>query len=223
MQRIPEPELMEGAEQVAAYAEADFAEPHDAFVRHFRRCFPAFRQGRVVDLGCGPADVLVRFARAYPDAELTGVDGSAAMLAHARQRLTREGLSARVRLIERRLPAVLSGRYDAVISNSLLHHLADPGVLWQTVREVARPGAAVFVMDLMRPATREAAERLTARHAANASPVLRRDFFNSLCAAYEPEEVADQLVSAGLGAFRVEVVSDRHLIAWGRMPKTEGT
>jgi cyclopropane fatty-acyl-phospholipid synthase-like methyltransferase len=223
VQRIPEPELMEGAEHVAAYAEADFAEPHDAFVRHFRRCFPAFRQGRVVDLGCGPADVLVRFARAYPDAELTGVDGSAAMLAHARQRLTREGLSARVRLIERRLPAVLSGRYDAVISNSLLHHLTDPGVLWQTVRQLARPGAAVFVMDLMRPATREEAERLTARHAANASPVLRRDFFNSLCAAYEPEEVADQLVSAGLGAFRVEVVSDRHLIAWGRMPKTEGT
>ncbi len=32
MKRIPEPELMDGAEQASAYAEADFSEPHDHFM-----------------------------------------------------------------------------------------------------------------------------------------------------------------------------------------------
>ena len=31
MQRIPEPELMTGAEQVQAYAQADFREPNGLF------------------------------------------------------------------------------------------------------------------------------------------------------------------------------------------------
>lgn len=218
MQRIPEPELMEGLEQARAYADADFSEPHQAFVRHFCQRFPDFRAGSVVDLGCGPADVTVRFARAFPDTVITGIDGSRAMLERARERVAREGLGNRIRLVELRLPAALPERYDAVISNSLLHHLLDPMVLWDTVRAAAKPGAPVFVMDLMRPHSIAEAERLVALHAADAPPVLRKDFFNSLLAAWQPDEVRAQLAAAGLGHFRVEPVSDRHFIVWGMAP-----
>ncbi|MEO1767351.1 class I SAM-dependent methyltransferase [Thiobacter aerophilum] len=217
MQRVPEPELMEDPKQARAYAEADFAEPHQAFVEHFRLRFPNFHGGRVLDLGCGPADVTVRFARAFPHTRITAVDGSAAMLELARQRLAAEALTARIELVHLRLPAPLAGRYDAVISNSLLHHLADPSVLWKTLRATARPGACVLVMDLMRPDCIEEAERLVACYAADAPAVLRRDFFNSLLAAYQPREVADQLAKAGLAHFQVEPVSDRHWLAWGRL------
>ena len=51
----------------------------------------------------------------------------------------------------------------------------------------------------------------------DAPPVLRNDFLNSLCAAYRPDEVARQLASAGLERLQVEVVSDRHLIVFGRL------
>lgn len=39
---------------------------------------------RIVDLGCGPGNVTVLIARRWPDAEVTGIDGSAAMLEKAR-------------------------------------------------------------------------------------------------------------------------------------------
>ena len=71
MKRIPEPELMDDPEQARAYALADFSEPHQAFIDHFARCFPRHRPRRVLDLGCGPADVTIRFARAYPDCVIT--------------------------------------------------------------------------------------------------------------------------------------------------------
>ena len=80
MDRIPEPELMDDPAQALAYARADFSEPHEAFVGYFQERFPQWRPRRVLDLGCGPADVTIRFARAYPECEIVGVDGAEAML-----------------------------------------------------------------------------------------------------------------------------------------------
>jgi cyclopropane fatty-acyl-phospholipid synthase-like methyltransferase len=181
----------------------------------FGERFPQHRPEHVLDLGCGPADVTLRFARAYPDCLITGVDGAEAMLAPGREAVARAGLDARIRFLCISLPAQLGQRFDTVISNSLLHHLADPQALWAAVRAHAQPGAAVLVMDLMRPRSREEAARLVEQHAHGAPEVLRRDFFNSLLAAYRPHEVLAQLERAQLAQFRVEVASDRHLVVFG--------
>ena len=125
-------------------------------------------------------------------------------------------MEQRIRLIESRLdPArVARAAYDAVICNSLLHHLADPALLWQTAVAAARPEAPVLVVDLARPETPEAASALVDRHADGAPALMRRDFFNSLLAAYTADEVVQQLRMAGLDDFAVETVSDRHWLAW---------
>lgn len=221
--RIPERELMDTAEQAEAYDAADFAEPHDALVARFGEVFPELDTGRVLDLGCGPADVTVRLARAFPGLAVDGVDGAAEMIRLGRRRVTAAGLDGRVRLFEMRLPATAQewaqrGRYDAVVSTSLLHHLADPLVLWDAVRDAAAPGAAVFVWELRRPASTEVAHELVDRYAAGEPAVLRVDFFNSLCAAYRPEELSTQLDAAGLD-LAVDEIGDRHLVVWGRAPR----
>jgi hypothetical protein len=63
MERVLEPELMDDPEQTEAYAAADFAEENQGFVDRFAEYFPEFSSGRVLDVGCGPADIPVRFAR----------------------------------------------------------------------------------------------------------------------------------------------------------------
>ncbi len=55
MERVPEPELMDEAEQARAYSEADFAEPHEAFVDAFAERHPRGPGPLTVDLGCGPS------------------------------------------------------------------------------------------------------------------------------------------------------------------------
>jgi SAM-dependent methyltransferase len=209
---------MDDADQARAYSEADFSESHQRFVDLFVKRFPAWRQAafRVVDLGCGPADVTVRFALAHPRAEVVGVDAAQTMLELGRARVRVAGLDERVRLERRRLPdETLDGAgYDAGISNSLLHHLPDPDVLWRTVARSLVPGAPILVMDLCRPADDEAVAMLVGRYMADAPAVLARDFRASLRAAYRPDEVRVQIRQAPLD-LEVEQVTDRHLVVWG--------
>ena len=231
MQRIPEPELLDDPAQARAYAEADFAEPHQRFVTLFRERFPGLEELplRALDLGCGPADVTLRMARAHPGWTIDGVDGARAMLEEGRRRLQGTPEARRIRLHRGLLPGwePPQAAWPVVFSNSLLHHLADAAVLWRSVRRYAAPGARVFVMDLMRPRDRAQAESLVAIHAAGADPLLRRDFHHSLLAAYTPGEIEAQLRAAGLGGLSVEAVSDRHLVAFGivgdgRGPRPDG-
>ena len=220
MNRTPEPELMLGQEQVRAYSEADFEEPHSRFIELFSRCFPGkVTAGTVLDLGCGSADISLRFARAYPQSRIHGVDGSEAMLRFGEQAVCREGFEERIQLIHCTLPTreLPQKSYDGVISNSLLHHLQDPQVLWQTVKQFARPEAPVFVMDLMRPASEVQAKEFTETYVASEPEILKRDFYHSLKSAYRADEIRTQLDEAGLNRFTVEMISNRHMIVWGNV------
>lgn len=222
--RRPEPELMDEPGQARAYAEADFAAPHEGFVDAFAEVFPQPVSGPVLDLGCGPGDVSLRFAARYPDCEVDGLDGAPAMLAAGDALKAGHPAASRVHLAEGCLPEARGPRapYATIICNSLLHHLHDPAVLWDAIRRDGAPGARVFVMDLRRPASTQEAERLVAEHAADAPEVLRRDFEHSLHAAFTPEEVEAQLAGAGLADFRVRVTSDRHMVIHGRLPERTG-
>ncbi len=221
MQRIPEPELMDEAEQARAYALADFAEPNERFVAYFAATFPAMNTGAVLDLGCGPGDIALRLASRHPGLVVHGLDGSAAMLQFASERLHESPeLRGRVQFIEGVLPGATLplAAYDAVISNSLLHHLHEPLVFWNAVKEAGAPGAAVLVMDLFRPPSVEAARTLVAQYAGSEPEVLQKDFLASLCAAFEPAEVQAQLAACGLQSLRVTAVSDRHVLIAGHLP-----
>jgi len=221
MKRIPEPDdLMDDVDQALAYAQEDFAEARELFLAHFADMHDHRPKGHVLDLGCGPADIPLALASEYPDLHIDAVDGAEAMLAHAREALRNQpGLARRMQLICDYLPSgkLPRRRYDAVISNSLLHHLRDPRDLWNTVQQCARPGAAVCVMDLLRPTDTTTVETLVAEHASTAPDVLRRDFRNSLYAAYTLDEVRTQLATAGLAGLAVQQVSDRHLLVAGTL------
>jgi ubiquinone/menaquinone biosynthesis C-methylase UbiE len=212
---------MEDDAQARAYAEADFEQPHAMFVRLLEDSLEGRAlTGTVIDLGCGPADIAVRVARRFPDAVIDGVDGSEAMLKYGAERIRREGLGSRIRLMCGRLPDFPLPRraYDAIVSNSLLHHLRDPKVLWDAIKRCARRSAPVFIMDLLRPESEIEALALVDLHAAGEPAVLRHDFFHSLLAAYRIEEVRAQLDEAGFGDFTIEAVSDRHWVVTGRAP-----
>ena len=257
MERVCEPELMDGPSQAQAYAEADFSASDDAFSAHALALLAHRQRGptgaeaadaglgadagfgagaglgagagcgnrpplRILDLGCGPGNISFRLARACPHARVLGLDGAAAMLAIARERLQAEpALAERLSFRCARLPLApteleaLGNGFDLLVSNSLLHHLHDPQALWRPLRQLAAPGAWLVLRDLRRPADAAAVAALLERHAANASAQLRHDFEASLRAAFRLEEVRQQLRVAGLNSLRLAERQDRYLDVWG--------
>jgi ubiquinone/menaquinone biosynthesis C-methylase UbiE len=211
---------MDSEAQTRAYAEADFNESNSLFTDRFGEYFSdCAASGSMADLGCGPGDIAIRMARKYPRWKITGLDAGLNMLRLARERLDAEQLGDRVQFQHSRLPddSLPGASFDAIISNSLLHHLPSPKILWHSIVLLAKPGAAVQVMDLLRPETDQEARRLVDTYAADAPEVLREDFYHSLRAAYTPEEVSRQLLAAGLDRLKVEIASDRHWIVHGRL------
>ena len=212
---------MDDAEQALAYARADFEEPNRRFAEQFAETYPELGTGAVLDLGCGPGDIVLRLATRHPALVVHGLDGSAAMLHFACERLHEAPtLGGRVQFVEGTLPgaALPLAAYDAVISNSLLHHLHEPRHLWRAVQDAGSPGAAVLVMDLFRPGSEQAASAIVERYSGSEPDVLKRDFLASLCAAFEPDEIRAQLRECGLGGLEVRTVSDRHVLITGRLP-----
>jgi 2-polyprenyl-3-methyl-5-hydroxy-6-metoxy-1,4-benzoquinol methylase len=216
MHRILEPEVMDDPEQASAYAQADFERENQEFVERFLAAFPDLTEGHIVDLGCGPADIPIRLARALPRCRITGIDASLPMIRLGEQAIIDAGLVDRITLqCERIQSLVLPELVDAVVSNSLLHHIPNPLRFWLAVKQLARPGSYALVMDLLRPASTDDAAALVDQYAANEPAILRRDFYNSLLAAFTEDEVAAQLAEMNLSRLLIDVPDDRHWLVSG--------
>jgi cyclopropane fatty-acyl-phospholipid synthase-like methyltransferase len=218
MKRTPEPELMNTERQARAYAMADFNNPNWLFIEHFKNSFSEKEMtGTILDLGCGPADITLRFARLFPKCHIHGVDGAESMLKYGQAAVTNAGLTDRIRLIHGCLPDVQMplAKYDAIISNNLLHHLASPMALWETIKTCSKMGAPIMIMDIIRPGSKKEAGAIVEKYMGDESAILKKDFFSSLLAAYRIEEVQEQLRQADLVSYlsirmvsRIQMVMD---------------
>ena len=213
---------MSEREQAEVYARADFEEPHRKVVEFFDSAFPGAEiKGHMLDLGCGPGDVTFRFAKRFPGISIVAVDGSAEMISLANRRKGDEGEAGNaITFLTGFIPGdnIPREKYDVIISTSFLHHLHDPSVLWNTIGKHATAGTRLFVYDLFRPGDRKTALHLVEQYSGSEPEILKRDFYNSLLAAFEPREIKQQLACSGLAELSVEVVSDRHLIVYGENP-----
>lgn len=218
MDRTPEPDLMNDRAQALAYANADFSVPHNAFIEHLSASFPHLPiTGYALDLGCGPGDITIRFVKAFPQWRVDGIDGAASMLKIGQKAIESRGLQTQIGFHQVYVPRdkAPQAAYDFIFSNSLLHHLADPLDLWRSLQSLSKSHTPIFIMDLMRPESQAIASSLVQQYAADEPDVLQTDFYNSLLAAYTLDEVRQQLQQTGLPHLQLQIISDRHWVAWG--------
>jgi ubiquinone/menaquinone biosynthesis C-methylase UbiE len=96
---------------------------------------------------------------------------------------------------------------DLVISNSLIHHIPDPG---RVFREVARIGRAILIRDLVRPESESEVDALVKRYGRGWSGLQQQLFADSLHAALTLSEVRELLDRSGLASASLKQITDRH-------------
>lgn len=201
---------MDDPAEALAYDAIDHRAVNARFVDDFLSC--AARPRRVLDLGVGTGQIAVALAARVSGLSITGVDLSPAMLDVARRNIAAAGLDGRVSLVHADTKALpfAPGSFDAVMSNSLVHHVADVARFFDALAYVAGETAALFVRDLARPESVEAVEALVARWARDEDATGQALFRASLGAALTVDEVRAACDRAGLVDVTVSMTSDRH-------------
>jgi trans-aconitate 2-methyltransferase len=92
--------------------------------------------GAAVDAGCGSGRVTAELADRLPDGRLIAVDGSAAMVEKAKERLGERATYLVSDLVELKLPEPV----DLVFSTATFHWIPDHDALFRRMRAALKPG-----------------------------------------------------------------------------------
>lgn len=210
MERTLEPEVMDTAEEADGYDAMDHSGPNEAFVE---RLAELGATGRMLDAGTGPGHVPPLVCARIAGATVVGIDLAERMLVHAERH--RAASPHRARIEYRLADAVRldfdDGEFDAVFSNTILHHIPDPSTFLSEAWRVLRPGGALLIRDVFRPDTPERANELVALHAGGETAYQQDLFRASLHAALTPEELLELAREVGLREVELAVDTDRHM------------
>lgn len=220
--RTLEPEVMESAEEAREYDGMDHSVVNEAFVEDFIAAVrehglgDKLRDGvnplKVIDCGTGTALIPIVLGRRPVFSHVTAVDLSEEMLKIARQNVYGSGLQFSIALKRadcKSLPFD-EASFDAAMSNSILHHLAEPIQAVAEMLRVLRPGGLLFVRDLMRPDSAQHVGELVETYAGHETARQKALFRDSLHAALTLDEVRQMLGDLGLPPELVRQSSDRH-------------
>jgi len=217
--RTLEPEVMDTEEEARDYDAMDHAQVNARFCDDLLATAP--RLGRVLDVGTGTALIPIELCRRDPRVEVDAIDLASHMLALAARNVARAELGRRIRVARMDAKATpwADGAFDAVMSNSIVHHIPEPRRILAEVWRLVSPGGVLFVRDLERPENAPRVAELVSTYAPipHAPADLRsrherqRALFEaSLLAALTADEVRAMVAPLGIPGDAVRSTSDRH-------------
>ncbi len=210
MERVLEPEVMDTAEEAAEYDSMDHTGPNATFLA---RLLELGASGSFLDIGTGPGHIPLLVCEAVPESSVVGVDLSKNMLLHAERHREASAHASRIEyhLMDAKDLGLPDAHFDAVYSNTILHHIPDPRPFLSEAYRMLRPGGALLIRDLFRPESEARRDEIVDLYAVDASPNQRELFRASLHAAFTPEELRAIADEAGLKDAEIVIDSDRHM------------
>lgn len=214
--RVLEPEVMDTWEEARDYDRMDHSQVNQRFVAELLSA--GFTGGDVLDVGTGTAQIPIELCRQFLGSNpsnrmrVMAIDLAVSMLELGRYNLEIAGFRESVQLarVDAKQMPYSSGMFDAVISNSIIHHIPEPIAVFRECWRVIRPGGLIFVRDLLRPADRPGVEHLVGTYAGQENSHSQEMFRASLCAALSLSEVRERVAAAGGQPQNVQPTSDRH-------------
>ena len=225
LKRTLEPEVMDTVEEAVDYDSMDHSQVNRLFVDDLVEFIRVHGSDidhdlTVLDLGTGTAQIPVELSsRRLNVRSVIASDLSKEMLKLASFRISESNN------VHQLLPTYCDAKClpiagescDIVMSNSIVHHIPNPLIVFQEMRRVVRPGGIVFIRDLMRPIDGKDVEQIVEAYAGNENAHQQKMFRESLHAALTVDEVRELLTQSEFSASWVEATSDRHWTVAGQI------
>lgn len=220
LERKLEPEVMDSEADAQEYNDMDHAEVNRLFVaelldfagKNLETTEKEFRLGDVLDLGTGTALIPVELCKHHSGCRVMAVDMAVSMLDLAVYNVAAAGLEDRIQIkqADAKQLGFQDQMFDAVISNSIIHHIPEPFDCLREMQRVTRAGGLLFVRDLMRPQNRESLSQLVETYTGDETEYSQKLFADSLHAALSLNEIRAMVQQLGFDPHTVNATSDRH-------------
>lgn len=208
--RILEPEVMDTLEDAIDYDSMDFTEVNNEFADRAVEILPP--EGIILDLGTGTARIPILIAERNPRLYIIATDLSKNMLEVGKINLEKSKFKNNIvlALVDAKNLPYPDNYFDGVISNSLIHHIPDPLQVFIEINRVAKPNAAIFLKDLIRPENEFQLNEILNKYASDCNEHQRKLYRDSLFASLTIQEVETLAKQSKLINFKVYMSSDRH-------------
>lgn len=231
LERTLEPEVMDSAEDAREYNRMDHSAVNTQFVDHLLEFMsangkrlrtesdPAMSDlddadviAGMLDVGTGTALIPIELCKRNESIRVMAIDLAISMLELAIRNIDMAGLRNQIQLeqVDAKDSGFEDEMFDAVISNSIIHHIPEPRLTIGEMIRTTRPGGVIFVRDLMRPDSTAAVDALVETYAGQESDYSRRLFGESLHASLSLAEMRDLVSGFDCDPESVTATSDRH-------------
>ncbi len=111
-----------------------------------------FKEGRILDAGCGFASVAIELARNFPDADITGIDLGEPLLKLGQNLVDQAGVSGRITLLKGDVQQLEyeTDSFDVVVNTFMVHVVEDPVSMLNEIERVTKPHGRILITDLRR-------------------------------------------------------------------------
>ncbi len=210
LERILEPEVMDSASEAHDYDAMDHARVNQLFVADLLHLGADLHS--LLDVGTGTAQIPIALCEKHQSVQVVAIDMAQHMLRIGLANVVRAGFAERIRLQQcdaKQMPFA-AATFDAVMSNSIVHHIPAPAAVFVEMARVVKPGGVLLVRDLLRPIDEAALRGFVQKYAGDANAHQQQMFADSLHAALTLEEVRAIVTRLDFAAASVQQTSDRH-------------
>lgn len=168
--------------------------------------------GSFLDVGTGTAQIPIELCGRNPEIRIMAIDMAVSMLDIGIQNVDLASFRRQIQLaqVDAKDTGYESGMFDAVISNSIIHHIPEPSVVVEEMIRTTREGGVIFVRDLMRPSSAQEVDSLVETYAGQESDYSQRLFHESLHASLSLDEIRELVSKHDVSPETVTATSDRH-------------
>ncbi len=227
LERRLEPEVMDTTEDAHDYDAMDHTTVNRIFVDDFlsfagasdwlTRFAHQTQLPQILDVGTGTALIPIELCGRQVACRITAIDLAAEMLKRADLNIAAAGWQTQIQteLIDAKQMPFARDAFDAVISNSIVHHIPNSSAVLTEMIRVLRDRGLLFVRDLLRPSSLTELDHLVTTYAGKENAHSQQLFRDSLHAALSLDEVRQLADSSGIAASAITQTSDRHwTLAW---------
>lgn len=208
--RVLEPEVMDSAAEAIDYDQMDHSAVNKLFVADLLQQRGGFED--VLDVGAGTAQIPIELCQRQPTVQVVAIDMAEHMLKVAQRNIEHAGLGERIRTqrCDAKQMPFATASFDAVMSNSIVHHIPEPAAVLSEMARVVKSGGLLFVRDLLRPTDEAALAHFVQIYAGDANAHQQKMFADSLHAALTLMEIRALVSQLDFDPATVQQTSDRH-------------